>query len=68
MKKLYTAPVLTTVTVHVEHGYAMSLRIDTPDVGGGGDMTESRNTSSGWGKDNDDAFWSDNTYSTGSGS
>lgn len=59
MDTKYTAPTLTVVTLHVEHGYALSPKAGTPDMlmPKRDDMSESRSVSRNWEKDNDDAFW-----------
>lgn len=59
MDTKYTAPTLTVVTLHVEHGYAFSINAGTPDMlmPKRDDMSESRSVSTNWAKDKDDAFW-----------
>lgn len=59
METKYTAPTLTVVTLHVEHGYAFSPKAGTTDVlmPKRDDLSESRKVSTNWAKDNDDAFW-----------
>lgn len=60
METKYTAPTLTVVTLHVEHGYAISsIKAGTPNVlmPKRDDLSESRKVSTNWEKDNDDAFW-----------
>jgi len=71
MKKQYTAPILTVVSVCVERGYAQSASVTADEKvsmdalfsSGGFGATESRNHSSNWtlsrdGRDeNDENFW-----------
>lgn len=59
METKYTAPTLTVVTLHVEHGYAFSASAGTPNklMPKRDDLSESRKVSTNWEKDNDDAFW-----------
>lgn len=59
METKYTAPTLTVVTLHVEHGYAISPNVGTTHklMPKRDDLSESRKVSTNWEKDNDDAFW-----------
>ena len=68
MKKQYTSPNLTVVSIKVEQGYASStidqLRLskEVGSVGGDHQLGENRsNSSEHWTSDNENGFW-DNSY------